>query len=613
MTNCNMNPVRDLSSVEKDNTHGISHAVRYADKYRFCFIPIIVLFLFVTPFANGQYHLQTIYTETSSEAQAIIKQQKIKSSYKSIQKMERKLEFLIQKLQRNSFLSASLDTLIINENQCIAEIFVGEKMQFRQISVDGISQTEIQAFKIEKQFQRQLSFSMEDIFLYNKTISNHLWNTGYPFATVQMSGIDEDSTGKMAKITVQKNNFITFDSIIVVGNLKMSKSFSYGYLGLKRRKPYNESVVKEIPSRMQELSFANLLRTPSVSFGEDKAVLFIYADKQKNNQFDGYLGIVPKDELSGKILFTGSLTLDLNNIFTCGENVKLNWKHIQVSSQNLDISANFPYLFASPFGIDGAFQMEKKDTNYVNLNSLIGIRYYVKKNKFFRVYYQFKNSRLTGKDTLAYLSVLPSTIDFDAHLYGLEMNFQQLDYIFNPRKGYAFALNMAVGQRFIVKNIHIADSLYQNLQLSSLQLQLRGNVDLYCPIKKRWVWFIGLKGGYLYGKQLFENELFKIGGLKTLRGFDEQSIYASSYIILNNELRYIFGKRAYFQLFFDMATLEKHTSTAYVFDIPFGFGTGISFDTKAGILAFNYAIGRQMNNPIRLAEGKITFGYTVLF
>jgi outer membrane protein assembly factor BamA len=454
---------------------------------------------------------------------------------------------------------------------------------------------------------------MEDVFLYNKTVANHLWNAGYPFATVQMTEIEEDSTGKTAKITVEKNNFITFDSIILVGNLKMSKRFCYGYLGLKHGKPYNESVVKDIPARLQALPFANLLRPPSVSFSEDKAVLFIYADKQKNNQFDGYLGIVPNDETSGKVLLTGSLTLDLNNIFTHGENLKLNWKRIQVLSQNLDISADLPYLFASPFGLDGAFQLEKKDTNYLNLNFLVGVRYFLKKDNYLRGYYQFKNSRLTNNATLAYLSALPQNIDYDAHLYGLALNLQKLDYVFNPRKGYVFAVNAALGKRIILKNIHIADSLYKDLQLSTLQMQLTGKADIYFPIKKRWVWYLGVKGGYMHGQQLFDNELFKIGGLKTLRGFDEQSIFASSYIILNNELRYIFGKRSYLQLFFDIAALEKNSFSQYVFDLPFGFGAGISFDTKAGIFAFNYAIGRQMNNPIRIASGKITFRYTALF
>lgn len=575
---------------------------------------IFLLLCFTTLFAKGQYRLHVAYKEIPPNAQTIVNRQKIKFSYKSIPKMEQKLERTVQKLRNNGFISASLDTLIVDKTLCIAEIFVGEKMQFRQIVTEGISQTALQAVKMERQFLRQSSFSMEDIFQYNKRISNHLWNTGYPFATVQLSGIEEDSTGKTAKISVNKNNFIVFDSIIVVGNLKMSRSFRYGYLGLKRGKPYNESVVKDIPARMQELPFANLLRPPSVSFGEDKAVLFIYADKQKNNQFDGYFGVVPSDEISGKLLLTGSLTLHLNNVFAHGENLRLNWKHIQVLSQNLDISADIPYLFASPFGIDGTFQLEKKDTNYLNLNALAGFRYFIKKNNYLRAYYQFKNSRLIGdKATFAYLSALPSQIDYDAHLYGLELHLQKLDYLFNPRKGYVFAFNPALGNRNILKNIHIEDILYQDLQLKTLQLHLRGDVDIYCPIKKRWVWYLGLKGGYLNGRQLFENELFRLGGLKTLRGFDEQSIYASSYFILNNEFRYIFGKRSYFQVFFDIATLEKKTAAEHLFDTPFGFGAGVSFDTKAGIFAFNYAIGRQMNNPLRIASGKITFGYVAVF
>ena len=574
---------------------------------------IIFLFLFATLSANGQYHLQITCKENSSDAQTIIAKQKIKPAYKSIQKIERKLEALVQELRHNAFISASLDTIIIKNDTCIAEIFAGEKMQFQQITIEGISREEMQISKMEKQLLRQQSFSMEDVLRYNKMLSNGLWNTGYPFATVQISEIVDDSNGKKATITVQKNNFIRFDSIIVVGNLKISKGFCYGYLGLKRKKPYNEAVVKDIPARMRELPFVNLLQPPSVSFGEDKAVLFIYADRQKNNQFDGFLGIVPKDEISGKLLLTGSLDLQLNNVFTVGENLQLKWKRMQAASSNLDIYADFPYLFASPFGIDGTFQLEKRDTNYLNLNFLAGIRYYIKTHNYLRAYYQFKNSRLTTQTEPAALSALLSNIDYNANLYGLEVNLQKLDNIFNPRKGYVLTLNTALGQRVVIKNTHMESSLYQTIPPSSTQWQLMGKTDIYRPIKKRWVWYLGLKGGHLYGKQLFENELFRIGGLKTLRGFDELSIFASSYLILNNELRYIFGRRSYIQLFFDIARLEKNTSAEQISDVPFGFGAGISFDTKAGIFAFNYALGRQMNNPLRIASGKITFGYTAVF
>ena len=214
---------------------------------------------------------------------------------------------------------------------------------------------------------------------------------------------------------------------------------------------------------------------------------------------------------------------------------------------------------------------------------------------------------------MEYLSELPTDIDYNTHIYGLEMVFSKLDYLFNPRKGYAFSVTASVGQRNIIKNNNIADSLYNNIALSSLQLQFSGKFDIYFPIKKRWVWYLGAKAGHIQANQLFENEIFRLGGLKTLRGFDHQSIFASTYGIINNELRFIFGKKSYLQVFFDVAWYESKLNNTYHSDIPFGFGAGISFDTRAGIFAFNYALGKQLNNPIKFNSGKITFGYTALF
>jgi hemolysin activation/secretion protein len=403
------------------------------------------------------------------------------------------------------------------------------------------------------------------------------------------------------------------DSIILAGNLKLRKSFLYGYLGLKRHKPYNESVMQAIPLRMEELEFANLTQPPGISFSEKEAALYIYANKQKTNQFDGYLGVVPNDEVSGKVLLTGKLTLNLNNALTLGENLRFNWQRIQVLSQNLNIYADFPYLFYSSFGVDGEFMLEKRDTSYINLNISVGIRYYLRQKNYIRAYYQFNNARLINNATLEYLTFLPADIDYHSHLYGLEIVFHKLDYLFNPRKGYAFSFGTAIGQRVIIKNNNITDSLYKDVNLSSMQIRLSGKMDVYFPIKNRWVWYIALKGGHIQAYQLFENEIFRIGGLKTIRGFDEQSIYASTYGVLNNELRFIFSKKSYIQLFFDLAWYECKLSRGYVSDIPFGFGAGISFDTKAGIFSFNYALGKQLNNPIRFNAGKITFGYTALF
>jgi hypothetical protein len=576
-------------------------------------ILLFFVFFFSTFVSFGQYILSIQYLDKTVETEKIIKTVKFKKHYKNTTSIERDLQKLVIRLQQNGFNSASLDTIFIENNTCFAHIFIGNKLIINYIDIEGIEKEEIQSMKIKPDIYRQKSFSISDIFSYNDVIVNKLWNTGYPFATTKINELTPNDSGYTATISVEKSHFILLDSIIVAGNLKLGKSFLYGYLGLKRKKPYNESAMKQVPSRLQELIFADMLQPPGISFSDKEAALYIYANKQKTNQFDGFMGVVPKDEISGKILLTGSLTLDLYNVFTVGENMRFNWRRVQVLSQDLDIYMDFPYLFYSSFGIDGAFALEKKDTSYINMNFSLGVRYYLQQRNYVRAYYQFKNAHLINNSSLEYLMQLPDNIDYNSHLYGLEIVFSKLDYLFNPRKGYAFSFRTAIGQRNIIKNNKIADSLYNAINLSSMQLQSLGTLDIYIPIKSKWVWYIAFKAGHIQAYQLFENEIFRLGGLKTIRGFDQQSIYASTYGIINNELRFLFGKKSYLQAFFDAAWYECKLNGGYRSDMPFGFGVGISFDTKAGIFAFNYALGKQLNNPIRFDSGKITFGYTALF
>ncbi len=68
---------------------------------------------------------------------------------------------------------------------------------------------------------------------------------------------------------------------------------------------------------------------------------------------------------------------------------------------------------------------------------------------------------------------------------------------------------------------------------------------------------IGNQSGFIENENLFTNELFRIGGLKTLRGFDEESLTASAYSIFTLEFRYLFDINSYFHVFFDGAYYER--------------------------------------------------------
>jgi hypothetical protein len=440
----------------------------------------------------------------------------------------------------------------------------------------------------------------------------YLENNGFPFASVSLDGIFEKNDTVFANLLIDKNMLCTFDTIVVRGNLKVVKSYWKAYFNFKNKKTYNEAVVKQIPQLVQEIPFATETQPSNVEFTEDKASLYLFLDKKRVNQFDGYVGLAPISEKTGKFAISGELNLHLMNLFTIGENIDLQWRASERFSQFLEIKLNFPYLFATPLGVDGLFMLDKKDTTYLNMNYIIGLNYSFMGNNFARVYFDFSTSNILDKSLYASDAFL-SYSDYRKSMYGFAFRLRNLDFIYNPRKGYDCNLNMAVGTRKIIKNHNAGANFYDGVDLLTVRYRVQGKIKGYIPLHKRWVMVLGAEGGGMFGKQILTNELFRIGGMNSLQGFEDLSIRASSYGIGLLELRFIVAKIAYLNAFFNGAWYEQKITSNNIHDFPFGFGAGVAFTTKAGLFYLSYALGRQKDNPISFKTGKIHFGLAVQF
>lgn len=121
------------------------------------------------------------------------------------------------------------------------------------------------------------------------------------------------------------------------------------------------------------------------------------------------------------------------------------------------------------------------------------------------------------------------------------------------------------------------------------------------------------RGASFYNENVFTNELYRIGGIQTIRGFDEESIFVSSYAVASLEYRYLLEQNSNIYVFGDYGWLEKNVGENYLFDQPYSFGAGISFETSPGIFSLSYALGSQMGAPVYLRAAKIHFGFTSFF
>ena len=134
------------------------------------------------------------------------------------------------------------------------------------------------------------------------------------------------------------------------------------------------------------------------------------------------------------------------------------------------------------------------------------------------------------------------------------------------------------------------------------------------PLFKRATIKASIRGGVILSEQnIYQNEQFRIGGNRILRGFDEESIFATNYGVLTTELRFLIGLNSYLYAFGDFGYVENITTERREFDRPIGMGAGITFETKVGLFGFSLAVGRQQGNPFDFRSVKTHFGYVSLF
>jgi len=120
----------------------------------------------------------------------------------------------------------------------------------------------------------------------------------------------------------------------------------------------------------------------------------------------------------------------------------------------------------------------------------------------------------------------------------------------------------------------------------------------------------GLK---LAQEDLFLNELYRLGGSKQLRGFDEQTVFSDIYNILTLEYRLLLGENSYLAAFGDYGFVRNDLLDTNKWDNPIGIGAGLNFETGAGIFGISTAVGKTREIPFNFRNAKIHFGYLSVF
>lgn len=593
--------------------------------YRKAFVTVLVCLALGCFSAKAQYRLHINFVDKDSSF--TWQQLQLQTSFTDLVACAGYVNNLPAMLGSKGYPTASVDSFWIDSTSTHVNLFLGKQYHWIKLQPDNIDARALtESGYIEKDFSGRL-INMQQLQVVKQRLANYYEKNGRPFAEIYLDSIRLDDDRIDALLRVKPGPLYHIDSIRLYGKAKISKSFLKHYLDLPKGSVYSRQKLEQVDKKILDLPYVEAVQPSNITMLGSGAILNLYLTPKRSSQFNFLVGFLPSATDAGKLQITGDVNLNLKNALNTGETILLNWQQLQPKSPRLNLGYAQPYIFHSSFGVDFAFDLFKKDSSFLQVNAQLGLQYILSANQSGKLFVQWQNSFLLaeGVDTSLVIATkkLPPNIDVNAVNVGIDYDWNNTDYKLNPLSGNEVRIITSVGLKNIKRNndiLNIKDpsfnyaSLYDSVKAKSYQFRARLSAAHYFRTGKQSTFKAALNAGYYTSPNIFRNELFQIGGYKLLRGFNEESIYATQYGVATAEYRYRLGLNSNLFGFVDAGWAKNQYQDVNVKNTFIGTGLGLLFETKFGLLNISYAIGKRDDVKFNLRESsKIHFGYINYF
>ncbi|MBL7887523.1 MAG: hypothetical protein JNJ52_12300 [Flavobacterium sp.] len=409
----------------------------------------------------------------------------------------------------------------------------------------------------------KMHLTESETYLIN--LSKKIESKGFSISKVQLKNITKKNNYLIADLFIELDKKRVVNDIVINGYDKFPKGFKKNIIKKYKNNTFNQESLEKINKDFNNILFVKQLKYPEILFSTDSTKVYVFIEKKKNNFFDGFLGFSNSDN---KLIFNGYIDVNLNNILNSGDIFSLKWKSDGKQQTNFNLGVELPYVFKSPIGLKLQLNIFKQDSTFQNSKTNIDLAYYLSnKSKIYFGYQSTESSDIKNTNTVL-------LNDFKNHFYTSSFYYvhQQDDFLF-PEKTNLFA-SIGTGKR--------------NAKTSS-DSQFFGQLNMNHIIKlnQKNSLFVSLQNYILLSNNYLTNELYRFGGIKSIRGFRENSLQANQVNLFFTEYRYKFSPNFYMHSILDYGYYrDKTTNTS---NRPLGFGLGFGLANKGGILNLIYA------------------------
>jgi len=560
-------------------------------KYIYCLF--LYGFLCLSVQAQEKYVLKI---EVAEQENVVLKWYSFPKEHTDSLSAQRAVHNLVRALHSDGYLLAYVASHASSSQQVSYKISIGEKFTWMKLSPGNVENSLLRRSGYKHSQFEEKPFRFNQVARMEKSLLSFAERNGYPFASLKLDSLRFEENQIGASLNLDLGPLILFDSLDIKSNFKLKSRFLGNYLGIVQGSPYDQRKIDYLGQRLRNLPYLRLSEASTLTFQNSEATLHLKVQKRPVNQIDGIIGFLPNSNKSNGLLITGQVDIDLLNPFGSGKKIGLHWQKLSEETQNLNLLYAHPNVLGSPLNFDFAFDFLKQDTLFTKRIFDLKIGYNLGGNSFLNAFSSSEGTDLIGTPKITN-NELPSVVDFDLTSYGLGFDWNNFDDPFLTSKGTGFNLKTSTGNKKISRNVGLPSAVYEGVDLKTLQYTFELNFQNYLRLKNNFVLVNKLRGGLKANDQLFRNDAFRLGGLKTIRGFNENFFFATKYALATLEGRLLFDESSYLLLFSDLAYLR-----------------GLSFATSSGIFNFIYGLGSsQSTGHFNFNQSKIHFGYTARF
>jgi len=496
------------------------------------------------------------------------------------------IDRILQQVKKRGFFTARIDSISKTNKELIAYLDLGKKINeiiivTKKDNTNGIIDSGIDSIKIKTR----------DFSDLTNQLLKQIDRKGNSFSEITYVNPLLKNDTLFLEMKISNSSSRKIDKVITRGYEDFPKKFITKYFLIDKNTVFSKKKLNQVSALSNKLDFIKEKKAPEVLFKKDSTHLYLFLDKIGTSSFDGLVNFSSKENGKG-LLLNGNLDLKLNNTFNTGEKFEIIWNKVSDEKTDFKINSYVPYILNSKFSTTLEFYLYRQDSTFINTNFELKTDYSINQKSHASILYSSEKSNyllnISNNDLASYSNYFIGL--------GYELKKSSTSNLYKYKNG--LNLNLTIGKRKTdtesINQLKFHFSAFANVEINN-----RG----YLNIKN--------ESGLLTSKNYLLNELFRIGGANSIRGYNEQSIFTNGYSYSNIEFRYSLDTSSYLYSITDLGIYKENTTNKI--KKLLGIGAGYQFRINNNLVNLGYVISTNSSTNAKLNSSRLVVRWTSFF